>query len=247
MPRDYDQTAKALIAGAEKAVEKAVAPLLREIEDLKRTVAELEKRQPEKGDQGERGMPGESGRDGTGLAGAIIDRSGSLILTMTDGTTRDLGPVIGKDGEPGEKGEKGDPGADGKDGRDGIDGKDGEPGRDGTDGKDAYPGEVKGVFSADEDYRARDIVMFDGSSWIARRDGPGSIPGDGWMQLACKGKRGDRGERGERGLEGKAGKDGVMPIQIFYDVEEMKQITTLDNGEVLEADIEPLARMIRGE
>jgi hypothetical protein len=41
------------------------------------------------------------GRDGVGLAGGFIDRAGNFILTMTDGTVRDLGVIVGKDGAPG--------------------------------------------------------------------------------------------------------------------------------------------------
>jgi len=37
-------------------------------------------------------------------AGAVIDRAGNLVLTMTDGSTKDLGLVVGKDGEPGRNG-----------------------------------------------------------------------------------------------------------------------------------------------
>ena len=44
------------------------------------------------------------GDNGVGLAGALIDRDGSLILTLTNGETRDLGKVVGKDGENGEPG-----------------------------------------------------------------------------------------------------------------------------------------------
>lgn len=65
------------------------------------------------GADGKDGEKGDPGKDGLGLAGSLIDRSGNLIVTMTDGTTRDLGPVEGSDG---------------KDGKDGVDGKDGEPG-----------------------------------------------------------------------------------------------------------------------
>ena len=36
------------------------------------------------------------GKDGLGLAGAMIDRDGALQVTMTDGTVKDLGPVVGK-------------------------------------------------------------------------------------------------------------------------------------------------------
>jgi hypothetical protein len=37
-----------------------------------------------------------AGKDGAGLAGAMIDRDGNLQVTMTDGTVKDLGPVVGK-------------------------------------------------------------------------------------------------------------------------------------------------------
>lgn len=50
---------------------------------------------------------GDPGRDGVGLAGALIDRGGNLILTMTNGDTKNLGPVVGKDGEPGKPGRDG--------------------------------------------------------------------------------------------------------------------------------------------
>ncbi|KSV72938.1 hypothetical protein N182_28855 [Sinorhizobium sp. GL2] len=42
--------------------------------------------------------------DPVNVRSAVIDRSGSLILTMSDGTTKDLGPVVGKDGNPGNDG-----------------------------------------------------------------------------------------------------------------------------------------------
>jgi hypothetical protein len=38
-------------------------------------------------------------KDGVGLAGALIDRHGALVVTLTDGTTRDLGGVVGKDAD----------------------------------------------------------------------------------------------------------------------------------------------------
>lgn len=62
------------------------------------------------GDPGPPGEKGEPGADGIGLAGALIDREGGLVITLTDGTTKALGVVVGKNGEDGE------PGADGKDG-----------------------------------------------------------------------------------------------------------------------------------
>jgi hypothetical protein len=65
------------------------------------------------GAKGDPGDPGQPGKDGIGLAGAVIDRDGNLIVTLADGSTRELGPVVGKDGRDGVDGmagEKGDPG-----------------------------------------------------------------------------------------------------------------------------------------
>lgn len=53
---------------------------------------------------------GENGKDGLGLADALIDRDGNLILTMTDGRHKNLGRV---EGDPGKPGEPGTPGLDG--------------------------------------------------------------------------------------------------------------------------------------
>lgn len=39
-------------------------------------------------------------RDGVGLAGAIIDREGGLVVTLSDGSTRELGRVEGRDATP---------------------------------------------------------------------------------------------------------------------------------------------------
>jgi hypothetical protein len=47
-------------------------------------------------------------KDGVGLAGAMIGRDGSLVVTLTDGSQRDLGCVVGRDGIDA----KGEPGRD---------------------------------------------------------------------------------------------------------------------------------------
>lgn len=83
---------------------------------LEARIAELEARElllPEKGDPGEPGTdgaPGEPGRngepgkDGIGLADALIDKDGNLVLTMTDGRTKSLCQVVGRDGQDGAPG-----------------------------------------------------------------------------------------------------------------------------------------------
>lgn len=203
---------------------------------------------PEKGDRGEKGDPGEPGpevdydlilrliddtvkdlphpKDGVGLAGALIDRSGNLVLTMTDGTVRDLGQIVGRDGAPG------DPGKDGRDGKDGLsfDAFELEPEFDGertlrlkwTDAKGKEQIRewrlpivtYRGYFQEGIAYETGDAVTFGGTAFVARRDTsqkPEQDNPDGdWIIMAKKGRdgrHGKDGERGERGPEGKPGRD----------------------------------------
>lgn len=53
------------------------------------------------GEKGLDGKDGKDGEDGVGLAGAVIDRDGELIVTTTKGAAIKLGPVVGRDGEHG--------------------------------------------------------------------------------------------------------------------------------------------------
>jgi integrin beta 3 len=151
-------------------------------------------------------------KDGVGVAGAVIDKDGLLVLTLSDGTLHRLGIVVGEKGERGERGEKG---IDGTDGRDGtldtlrVEQMDERRWRfvrsDGT----PMPGDpiyvpmmvYRGVFVEGTAYDKGDAVTFGGSLWIARETTKNK-PGDGstaW-QLAAK--------EGRRGLQGVPGKDG---------------------------------------
>lgn len=49
--------------------------------------------------------PGKPGENGDGLAGALIDRDGCLVITLSSGEMINLGKVVGKDGEPGKNAE----------------------------------------------------------------------------------------------------------------------------------------------
>lgn len=60
------------------------------------------------GRDGKDGERGEKGADGIGMAGAMLDRDGELLITLTNGEVKKLGVVAGKDGR------------DGKDGADGL-------------------------------------------------------------------------------------------------------------------------------
>jgi hypothetical protein len=56
------------------------------------------------GEKGVDGLPGADGRDGIGLADALKDADGNLVLVMADGRTKNLGRIDGRDGEPGKDG-----------------------------------------------------------------------------------------------------------------------------------------------
>jgi hypothetical protein len=88
-----------------------------------------------------------------------------------------------KDGAPGPAGQDGQPGPEGAGGRDGVDG---------VNGRDGITGEPRGKYDPAESYSKFDRVSMNGSEWIARRDQPGILPGDGWM-LGAQGKRGRPG------------------------------------------------------
>jgi hypothetical protein len=159
------------------------------------------------GDQGLPGPPGEPGERGE--AGERGDRGGP--------------------GEPGPPGDRGEPGPPGKlppvrlwQGGVSYEGdvvvRAGEtfqarcdtaqepPGEDWTliaaRGETPYVGEVCGLYEPGRAYRKFDLVTFHGSEWRAKRDSPGTLPGDGWQLSGQTGSRGKPGERGERGLPG---------------------------------------------
>jgi hypothetical protein len=142
------------------------------------------------------GQPGKDGADGAGIADLIIDRTGSLIATFTDGRMKALGTVVGKDGEPGERG------ADGFS----LDDFDVEAGEDGRTVNMVFQkGErrqvyelvfpvmiYRDVFKEGEEYSAGDAVTWGGSVWVAQRgtsakpDGPDS----GWKLAVKRGRDG---------------------------------------------------------
>jgi hypothetical protein len=84
-------------------------------------------------------------------------------------------------------------------------------------GRDARSPQGAGTFKDATAYNYLDIVAHNGGSFIARRDGPGSCPGEGWQLLASQGKRGDKGEQGERGPKGEQGPSG--PIIATWEID----------------------------
>lgn len=149
------------------------------------------------------GKDGSDGADGVGLAGALIDRSGELVVTLTNGEVKTLGPVVGRDGEPGKCG------ADGADGV-GFDDMTEEMADDGRTIIRRYSrgDQVKefrhslsvvldrGVYQEGAEYKPGDGVTWAGSFWIAQKDTSAKPDsGDGW-RLSVK--------------RGRDGRDGVM-------------------------------------
>lgn len=148
------------------------------------------------GRDGADGKDGSNGRDGVGVAGAVIDRSGNLVLTLTDGSTRDLGVVIGKDGQPGKDGKDGAPGRDGV----GFDDLDLVESDEGVLLRFTRGDQVKsfrlpivvdrGVWREGQ-YRKGDGVTWAGSFWIAQEDTTEKPDtGKGWRLAVKKGRDG---------------------------------------------------------
>lgn len=86
------------------------------------------------GKDGQDGINGKDGRDGLGFVSAVIDQDGMLSVSLTDGSTKQLGRVVGEPGRDGLPGVQGPAGLNGKDGADGLNGKDGAAGLNGKDG-----------------------------------------------------------------------------------------------------------------
>lgn len=149
-------------------------------------------------------------KDGVGLAGALIDRTGALIITLSDGSTRELGPVVGQDADMAalqrlivESVERIPAPKNGQDGF-GFDDLSVEPlGERGFVLKFVQGERTKefsfdfpvvldrGVFKADGTYERGDAVTWGGSLWIAQRS-TSSKPGDGddWRLAVKRGRDG---------------------------------------------------------
>jgi hypothetical protein len=72
----------------------------------------------------------------------------------------------------------------------------------------------RGAYDDHADYRCLEVIMVDGSSFVALKDHPGPCPGADWQLLASRGSRGDRGLKGERGLPGPKGDAGASGATI---------------------------------
>lgn len=162
---------------------------------------------------GKDGERGEKGLDGTGLAGAMIDRDGALQVTFTNGEVKNLGPVVGKNGDHGKDGLS-------------LESFDLEYLAEsheiqlkataaGRVKELRYPAggiRPKGYWRENTKAQPGDAWVHDGSLWIAVKECV-SKPGlndDGWIIGARKGRDGERGAKGIDGTPSapiKLGKD----------------------------------------
>lgn len=102
----------------------------------------------------------------------------------------------------------------------------------GRDGSDADQIELCGTFDGERDYRRLSVVMLNGASFIAKKDEPGTCPGEGWQLMSQQGKRGGPGEvkkadRGTRPTKMNVSDDGVLRL-------------AMDDGSSVECDLYPL-------
>lgn len=128
-------------------------------------------------------------KDGVGLAGAMIDRTGALVVTLSDGKMCPLGRVDGKDGDPGL----------------GFDDMSIEQTGERQATLKFVRGEQvktfdltvpavidRGVFKEGQAYTLGDAVTFGGSLWIAQKDTGDKPdgPDTGWRLAVKKGRDG---------------------------------------------------------
>jgi hypothetical protein len=97
----------------------------------------------------------------------------------------------------------------------------------------------RGAWKAAAAYQALDVVMVDGSSFIALRDAPGACPGEGWRLVASRGKSGPPGPPGPQGERGWPGMPGIVPIGLDLNVDGLLTLR-LSDGTTLSCDFYPL-------
>jgi hypothetical protein len=86
---------------------------------------------------------------------------------------------------------------------------------------------VRSTYDGGEEYKHLDVVMVNGSSFVALKDHPGPCPGDGWHLLASRGSRGSRGERGFAGLMGLRGARGeAAPTIRSWEIDRVRYTAT---------------------
>jgi hypothetical protein len=168
------------------------------------------------------GRDGKDGRDGAGVVAAFRDSDGHLVLTLSNGTVKDIGAVHGHDGKDG---------APGKDGRDGFSLEDFEvvqlddrtikmyfaKGDLKTERSFTFPVLIDRGVWRQGDYLKGDVVTFGGSMFIAQCDTSLKPESKDWRLAVKRGLNGSDGKEGPQGKQGPAGRDGRDLTQLGPD------------------------------
>lgn len=110
----------------------------------------------------------------------------------------------------------------------------------GEPGKDADEIDVIGTYAADGAYKRLNIVALNGGAFIARKDDPGSCPGEGWQVIAMRGKSGEPGKPGPS-VKGPPG-DPIVAAHI--DDQGLLMLVNGD-GSTVECDLYPLLSKVK--
>lgn len=167
------------------------------------------------GATGPQGNDGQPGKDGVGISKTEINAENHLVITLTDGTVKDLGKIVGENGTNGSNGE---------DGKDGIDGKDGVSI---TEANLSAEGDFSLVFSDGKTVSLGNIKGQDGQNGTNGIDGQDGISitkaeinsenkliitlsnGGSFDLGVVVGSNGKDGVNGTNGEDGKDGADGI--------------------------------------
>lgn len=172
-------------------------------------------------------------KDGVGIVEALQDRDGHLRLTLSDGQTKDVGPIAGRDvdmvavanliRETLASWPKPTNGVDGKDGV-GFDDLSFDHDEHGRLVLKFQRGDVvktalvpcfvdRGVWRQGDTYLKGDSVTWGGSVFIAQVDDPTTKPETSkeWRLAVKRGDKGSPGQNGQDGTPGRDGKDFSQP------------------------------------
>ena len=171
-----------------------------------------------------------------GVKAAEVTDGGRLVFTLTDGSTVDVGSVVGPQGEKGStgaQGPKGDTGAQGPKGETGAQGPKGETGAQGPKGETGAQGEkgntgaqgpkgetgagflVKGYYETASALEASVQAPMAGDAYGVGTSEPYDIyifdgVTESWINNGpLQGARGEKGDKGDPGAQGPAGADGT--------------------------------------
>ena len=119
-------------------------------------------------------------------------------------------------------------------------GTDGADGKNGTDGRSFA---LRGTWLDISEYRHLDVVTLNGAAFAAKRDNPGTCPGEGWQMIAMQGKRGQTGDKAP-GIKGDRGEPGQPVVAATVDDEGLLTLTNGD-GSTVTCDLYPLLSKLR--